>query len=75
MLASVQAPVIMMSQNRQTAKDREAAAHDYEVNLKAELEIMSLHEKVDDLRIRQLSEHFTRIEARLEEISLRLAKH
>ena len=72
MLASVQAPVIMMSQNRQAAKDREAATHDYEVNLKAELEIMSLHEKVDDIRVRQLAEHFTRLEARLDEIAEKL---
>ncbi len=54
MLAAIQAPVIMMSQNRQTAKDRLVASHDYEVNLKAELEIMSLHEKLDDLRQHQL---------------------
>lgn len=53
MLASLQAPVIMMSQNRQAAKDRMDAAHDYEVNLKAELEIMGLHEKMDALRERQ----------------------
>jgi len=45
MLAAVQAPVILMSQNRQGVKDRLDAAHDYEVNLKAELEILSLHEK------------------------------
>lgn len=50
MLASVQAPLILMSQNRQTVKDRLDAAHDYEVNLKAELEILSLHEKLDELR-------------------------
>jgi uncharacterized membrane protein len=50
MLASVQAPVILMSQNRQGVKDRLDAAHDYEVNLKAELEILSLHEKIDELR-------------------------
>ncbi len=50
MLAAIQAPIIMMSQNRQAAKDRLAAAHDYEVNLKAELEILSLHEKLDELR-------------------------
>ena len=55
MLAAVQAPVIMMSQNRQSAKDRIDAAHDYEVNLKAELEIMQLHEKLDDLRFNQLT--------------------
>src|SRR5262249_16856959 len=56
MLAALQAPVIMMSQNRQSAKDRLDAAHDYEVNLKAELEIMSLHEKVDLLREQQWRE-------------------
>ena len=50
MTAAVQAPVIMMSQNRQAAKDRLDAAHDYEVNLKAEMEINHLHEKLDDLR-------------------------
>ncbi len=50
MLAALQAPVIMMSQNRQAAKDRLDAAHDYEVNLKAELEIRALHEKLDELR-------------------------
>lgn len=55
MLAAVQAPVIMMSQNRQAEKDRVTAAHDYEVNLKAELEIMSLHEKLDRMRDEQLA--------------------
>jgi uncharacterized membrane protein len=50
MLAAVQAPLIMMSQNRQAAKDRLAAGHDYEINLKAELEILALHEKMDDVR-------------------------
>jgi len=52
MLAALQAPVIMMSQNRQAVRDRLEAAHDYEVNLKAELEIQSLHEKLDTLRER-----------------------
>ncbi len=50
MLAAVQAPVIMMSQNRQAAKDRLVTSHDYECNLKAEIEIMALHDKVDQLR-------------------------
>ena len=50
MLASIQAPIILMSQNRQSVKDRLDAAHDYEVNLKAELEILALHEKIDELR-------------------------
>jgi uncharacterized membrane protein len=53
MLAALQAPVIMMSQNRYAAKDRVAAEHDYEVNLKAELEILALHQKVDTLREKQ----------------------
>ena len=49
-LAALQAPVIMMSQNRQAARDRMNAEHDYEVNLKAEVEIRALHEKLDELR-------------------------
>ena len=53
MLASIQAPIIMMSQKRLAAKDRLDAAHDYEVNLKAELEIADLHKKVDELREKQ----------------------
>jgi len=52
-LAAIQAPVIMMSQNRQEAKDRMRSEHDYRVNLKAELEIRHLHEKVDHLLSRQ----------------------
>jgi uncharacterized membrane protein len=50
MLAALQAPVIMMSQHRQTARDRVEAQTDYEVNLKAELEIRALHDKLDALR-------------------------
>jgi len=49
-LAALQAPVIMMSQNRASARDRAAAEHDYVVNLRAELEIMLLHDKLDALR-------------------------
>ncbi|HSH71706.1 MAG TPA: DUF1003 domain-containing protein [Methylophilaceae bacterium] len=56
MLASIQAPIILMSQNRQAEKDRLNVEHDYEVNLKAELEIMLLHEKVDLLREGQWGE-------------------
>lgn len=56
MVAAIQAPVIMMSQNRQAKKDRAAAEHDYSVNLRAELEIMSLHDKVDALRSGQMQE-------------------
>jgi uncharacterized membrane protein len=56
MLAAIQAPVIMMSQNRAASRDREAAEHDYVVNLRAELEIMNLHDKLDGLRERELVE-------------------
>src|SRR5205809_83684 len=56
MLAAIQAPVIMMSQNRAAARDREAAEHDYVVNLRAELEIMHLHDKVDAMRQKQMIE-------------------
>lgn len=52
-LAALQAPVIMMSQNRQEEKDRERAKNDYMVNLKSELEIRMLHEKLDHLILRQ----------------------
>lgn len=75
MVAALQAPIIMMSQNRQAARDRLDAAHDYEVNLKAEIEIMALHEKLDELRrreilslqtdIAELSAHLKRIDTRL----------
>ncbi|MFK0163157.1 DUF1003 domain-containing protein [Rhizobium sp. NPDC090279] len=47
MLAAIQAPIIMMSQNRQAERDRFEAAKDYEVNLKSELEVLSLHQKID----------------------------
>ncbi|EJC79549.1 putative membrane protein [Rhizobium leguminosarum bv. trifolii WSM2297] len=53
MIAAIQAPIIMMSQNRQAERDRFEAAKDYEVNLKAELEVLSLHQKID---MRVLSE-------------------
>lgn len=75
MVAAIQAPVIMMSQNRQTERDRVDAGHDYEVNLKAEIEIMALHEKLDEMRhmeivlirdqVSDLREAIARIEARL----------
>ena len=57
-LAALQAPVIMMSQNRQAAKDRNDAKLDYEVNVRAETEIARLHEKIDqrDVEIRELLE-------------------
>lgn len=59
MLASIQAPVILMSQGRQSLKDRLDAEHDYEVNLKAELEILGLHEKIDELRESKWTELIT----------------
>jgi uncharacterized membrane protein len=52
-LASIQAPIIMMSQNRQEQKDRIRSEHDYQINLKAELEIQILSEKLDHLLIHQ----------------------
>ena len=66
-LAAIQAPIIMMSQNRQEAKDRLRSQHDYQVNLKAELEIRHLHEKVDHL----LSHQWERL-AQIQEIQLEL---
>ena len=55
-VAALQAPVIMMSQNRQEEKDRERAKQDYMINLKSELEIRMLHEKIDHLIIHQQQE-------------------
>jgi uncharacterized membrane protein len=57
-LAAIQAPVIMMSQNRAEARDRSRAENDYKVNLKAELEIRHLHEKIDHLLRRQYNRLF-----------------
>lgn len=56
MVAALQAPIILMSQNRQARRDRIAAGLDYEVNLKAELEIMALHDKLDALRMEHVEE-------------------
>jgi CRP/FNR family transcriptional regulator, cyclic AMP receptor protein len=61
MIASVQAPVIMMSQNRLSSKDRLKSDLDYEVNLKAELEVAHLHRKIDHIYER-LEDHFARLE-------------
>ncbi|MBV9833736.1 MAG: DUF1003 domain-containing protein [Alphaproteobacteria bacterium] len=66
MLAALQAPVIMMSQNRQALKDRAAARHDYEVNLKAELDLMALHDKLDELREKRLAKLMQQQEEQLE---------
>jgi len=74
-LAALQAPVIMMSQNRQSAKDRSDARNDYEVNLRAEMEIGAVHAKLDRLReqewallVRALDEQ----QRALQDIQLRL---
>ena len=69
-LAALQAPVIMMSQNRMSQKDRLDARHDYEVNLKAEMEIAALHLKLDELHLRQLDAI-----ARIESLLLERAAH
>ncbi|OYW27907.1 MAG: hypothetical protein B7Z44_10400 [Caulobacter sp. 12-67-6] len=78
-VAALQAPVIMMSQNRQAAKDRENAEHDYVVNLRAELEIMHLHSKLDALRDRDIggmaranAEALARLEAQVAALSAKL---
>jgi uncharacterized membrane protein len=65
MLAAVQAPVILMSQNRAAARDRLAATHDYEVNLKAEIEIAALHEKLDEIRAQELATMIKRLESEI----------
>jgi uncharacterized membrane protein len=65
-LAAIQAPVIMMSQNRQEAKDRNRAQNDYQVNLKAEIEIRQLHEKVDHILINQSKRLFEIQEIQIE---------
>jgi uncharacterized membrane protein len=74
MLAALQAPIIMMSQNRQSYKDRLMATHDYEVNLKAEIEIMALHEKIDAVRTQQLEELLARQQQQLELLTRLVAK-
>ena len=72
-IAALQAPIIMMSQRRQEAKDRLRALNDYKVNLKAELEIRHLHEKVDHLLNRQW-ERLTEIQQIQIEMMLEQAK-
>lgn len=69
-LAALQAPVIMMSQNRQSKKDRITAQHDYEVNLRTQLEIVRLHRKFDKLfnKMGQLSEQVGDVAANAEAV-------
>ena len=64
----------MMSQNRQSSKDRLAAANDYEVNLKAELEIMTLHEKIDDIRMRQVETLLKQQNEQIEQLRALMAR-
>jgi uncharacterized membrane protein len=68
MVAALQAPIIMMSQNRQGIIDRAAAEHDYVVNLRAELEIMLLHDKLDTLRERDILARTDAIDAQLKQL-------
>jgi uncharacterized membrane protein len=66
-IAALQAPIIMMSQNRQEEKDRIRNENDYIINLKSELEIRSLHEKMDLLIEEQLK---TLIESQAKQIEI-----
>ena len=75
MLAAVQAPVIMMSQNRQTAKDRLVTSHDYECNLKAEIEIMALHDKIDQLRNDDLKQLIAKQQEQIELLTKLVERH
>ncbi len=82
MLAAIQAPVIMMSQNRAAAKDRQAAEHDYVVNLRTELELMHLHDKLDAVRERELesliqgqSQTIDLLKGQIAALSDRLGRH
>ena len=76
-IAAIQAPVIMMSQNRQEEKDRMRSLHDYQVNLKAEVEIRLLHDKIDHLIVQhgQRMLEIQKIQVELmEEISSKMKK-
>ncbi len=68
-IAAIQAPIIMMSQNRQEAKDRIRSEHDYKVNLKAELEIRQIHEKLDHLLSKQWERLMQIQEIQIEQLS------
>uniref|UniRef100_UPI0035B059A9 DUF1003 domain-containing protein n=1 Tax=Paenirhodobacter enshiensis TaxID=1105367 RepID=UPI0035B059A9 len=67
-IAAIQAPIIMMSQNRQADKDRVAAGLDYEVNLRAEIEILRLHAKIDDVILARLDAMSAQQEALIAEV-------
>lgn len=73
MVAALQAPIILMSQNRQAMRDRLAAGLDYEVNLKAEIEIMALHDKLDQFRLGHLEELIIDLQHRVSSVRARSA--
>lgn len=78
MLAAVQAPIIMMSQNRQAERDRFMAAKDYEINLKAEIEVLALHRKIDLQVLKELQEtrqEIAELKASIEALSPAPRKH
>jgi uncharacterized membrane protein len=74
-LAAIQAPVIMMSQNRQEAKDRNRSQNDYKINLKAEIEIRQLHEKIDHILINQAQKLFEIQQIQIDLMEQLLKKH
>ncbi len=65
-IAAIQAPIIMMSQNRKEARDRKRSENDYVINLKAEIEIRNLHEKIDLLMVEQMENLFDVQKAQME---------
>ena len=75
MLAAIQAPIIMMSQNRQAEHDRQSAKEDFEINLKAEMEILSLHEKMDDLRDQKLQHLLETQQEQIEMLTSLMQQH
>ena len=70
MLAAIQAPIIMMSQNRQAERDRFMAAKDYEINLKAEIEVLALHHKIDESVINEIKTLREQLNALSQEIAV-----
>ncbi|MBO3760236.1 DUF1003 domain-containing protein [Ciceribacter sp. L1K22] len=68
MVAAIQAPIIMMSQNRQAERDRFMAARDYEINLKAEIEVLALHDKIDIEVLVELRDARKQIDLLMEEV-------
>lgn len=73
-IAAIQAPIIMMSQNRQESRDRIRSKNDYKINLKSELEIRMLHEKVDFILHHQ-GEHLHELQSQILELNQILVKH